>query len=391
MKFCLYCGEEKSDGCFNSREHVIPKALEGNFNEHNPFILRNVCDTCNHTAGEHIDLPFGRSWFKSLDRGNNVSDYQKIDENTNIPLRYMGTVENVVSEGLVCDFWFGPAGDFVYHFHEPLPPNLKGLAVRTPRIYGDSIAPGFVFLFLKSDNPKWQRVTARAIRKHFKREEVHAPQFHELGENSWLKPIPRDRLLLSEQLWDLKEHKGAITIDINAEPRFMSKLALGVGELFLQDGFRYSESAETLRKAMWEKDFEERGKLGLLGVGFPDVKNKNDDLGEMLSWKYGHSVGLIAIQNLGVMLFSSFYGKQTSTIWLTKNREYCDAEFGDGRFYLMCPAQRKCLGPYRYVDYLFHNMRIKKIEELAEFEMTLDEIHREQPPKIIQENIEQVE
>ncbi|MGB0368114.1 MAG: hypothetical protein ACPGD8_01840, partial [Flavobacteriales bacterium] len=354
-----------------------------NLDGRNPFLLDNVCDGCNHSAGKHVDLPFARGWLFSIDRTHCISDYQVIDEKAKIPLRHMGSLDEVAPVGLVCDFWFGPAGDLIYHFHKPFPDNLKGLSVSNIRAYRNDMDPGFVFVFLGSNNPVWQRVTARAIWKSFKLAEVHAPQFERIDEDSWLKVVPKERLPLVDKLRKLKVHNSRSSIDLNAEPRFLCKLTLGMGELFLKPNFKKSAEAEMFRKGMWAQGLKKREELDIRGSGWTDRGGQNDDLGQMLSWRYGHSIGLIALPHQGVALFSSFYGKRTSIMRISDHQNFWKSELEEGVFYLLCPAIRKCLGPYRYIDFLFHNYGNRKIQELEDFEQSLNSIKENQPPRQI--------
>ncbi|MDB4968530.1 MAG: hypothetical protein JWN44_4219, partial [Myxococcales bacterium] len=56
---CTYCYRDTRPF---TEEHVLPDSLGGNIEPTNPFKLLTVCESCNGTAGRHIDGPFARSW-----------------------------------------------------------------------------------------------------------------------------------------------------------------------------------------------------------------------------------------------------------------------------------------------------------------------------------------
>jgi len=63
MKFkCIYCLEDKDKGAFRKREHVLPKSFGGFQN--NLTLKRIVCDDCNETLGDTIELTLGRDTFE---------------------------------------------------------------------------------------------------------------------------------------------------------------------------------------------------------------------------------------------------------------------------------------------------------------------------------------
>lgn len=386
MPYCLYCGKTKDSSSFTSREHVIPKTLDGNFDGKNPFIISTVCDTCNHTAGQHIDLPFAKSWFQSFSKADSYLKYYPITPTARIPLRYFGELSDIEHEGFVCEFWFGPAGDPIYHFHTPHPPSLASLALSSMKAHRKKIDPGFVFVFLNSNNPQWQRVTINSVLAHFKKSVIHAPQFKNAGENPWLTPVPNERLRLLEALWamDGQQHTVHTAFHLLAERRFMCKLALGVGDLFLKSTFAQSEQASLLRKGMWARVIPQWESIDIPGIRHLGPRKKDTELKEMLGWPYGHTVGLIALPNSGILMFANFYGIHDYIISLAPDQEHWNPQLRNGTFYLMVPCKKTCIGPFRYEDYLFHNTGVRRIPAIEKVEKDLDAVI--QPPKMIDSN-----
>lgn len=84
-------------------------------------------------------------------------------------------------------------------------------------------------------------------------------------------------------------HKINLQFTINHGDRFLAKLALGMGHLFLESGFSTSPSAKPLRDAMWECKSEEREKIPLHGQSFLGRLGSFD--ANLLSWPGGANAG----------------------------------------------------------------------------------------------------
>src|SRR6266849_9315440 len=145
---CSYCWREKPDEEITD-EHVLPRALGGNLEPRNPFLLRSVCKTCNVVSGRHIDGPFLRSWFFNNYRAENARKYIDLSVNPIVPLTYLGGVQTDLATDKSCEMWLGPAGDRVYHFHNSYP---KAEGVVGPPLYlrPEEIDPWFVFVFIRA-------------------------------------------------------------------------------------------------------------------------------------------------------------------------------------------------------------------------------------------------
>ena len=61
---CLYCGGTPPGATFAGREHVIPQSF-GTFEPQN-LLLYDVCDACNKSMGDELDIVFAKGSFEGL-------------------------------------------------------------------------------------------------------------------------------------------------------------------------------------------------------------------------------------------------------------------------------------------------------------------------------------
>jgi hypothetical protein len=76
---------------------------------------------------------------------------------TVLPLNYIRKLDDITDGNRIYDFWLGPNGDSIYHFHEPYPQEDHiGFSVGPSAYsYNMKLDDGFVFTFLVSNNPNW--------------------------------------------------------------------------------------------------------------------------------------------------------------------------------------------------------------------------------------------
>ncbi|HXM28620.1 MAG TPA: hypothetical protein VN957_21550 [Chthoniobacterales bacterium] len=226
-------------------------------------------------------------------------------------------MDNLEHGSRICEFWLGPTGDRIYHFHEPYPrepdsPIIVGLPPHLPKEEQDA---GFVFLFLKSNNPTWWPVIFNSVIKQF------------LGSGLFLgsgpKPsggafsdIPLELVPLYEELKALDgvTHKTKPALSLDYGSRFLAKLALGIGGLFLDPAFRSSEYAALLRKFLWTKKLQDRQKIPILGRNFIAESDPNfTKVASFLRWPGGHIL-VIWPTARALVLYAAFFEKQAATI-----------------------------------------------------------------------------
>jgi hypothetical protein len=376
---CVYCGNLKEDDEFTG-EHVIPDAIGGTFEQENPFKLTDVCERCNNVFGLYVDAPFIRSFFTQNNRADSALRIVEPGPKTIVPLRYMGRQPSLTYGSKLCDRWLGPTGDSIYHFHEPYPEKENwSIAVGPPpgRRELATVDPGLVFFFLRSNNPAWLPTILLSLKNQFPKSTVF------LGNDlpaiaSWFPPIPDQ---LQELYQDVKAdclNGGSHTLlthEIHSGERFVAKVALGLGALFLHQTFRTSESAVLLRRYVREASWAARAEIPVVGTSFFNLDRKIADL---LKWPAGHLLLLWPWAHR-LLLYASFYGTQEAVMVVSSEPEHWQGKIEEsGILYLISPGLRKFVGPKSLSTFLAHHMpsvpvvdfEIKALEdESAEVEL----------------------
>lgn len=354
MRNCLYCGKEKEDSEF-SQEHVLPRGVGGNL-INNPFSIKDVCAKCNNLCGLFVDGPFIKSWFINNYRSQIAQKYCHLTPETILPLSYMGELTAFNLEDKICEFWLGPTGDTIYHFHEPYPeedtPHMVGLP---PTAYNKNLDSGFVFLFVRATNPIWHPTIVFSVISNFKKSTIYLgngpkPQLDQFKE------IPKELLELHKRLIDFqeKEHKNSITISIDYADRFLCKLALGMGELVLKSEFKLSEDADLLRTALWTKKAEDRKELKIRGSNFLGSPETKESLNEIFKWPGGHC--LVVMKNGDdIVLFCNFYEQNSAAIKISGNSNHWP-DNSQGKVFVMVPSLSKAVGPINFIDFIAHKV-----------------------------------
>ncbi len=368
---CLYCNTEKSPDDF-CQEHVIPRKLGGNFTPINPFSINNVCKRCNTIAGMFIDEPFIKSYFNYSSMAQHSWKYINLKSNPILPCFYIGISPELLWGNKLCELWLGPTGDTIYHFHEPYPeePNttpVVGVPAYTKKYITDA---GFVFIFVRATNPEWHPCIINSVINQFN------------GSILYLGNGPKPELVefqdIPETLKDLhlrlkslsgERHHAQIPLSLHYGDRFLAKIALGIGAVLLKSEYQDSNSANLLRNFMWCKDINERKKIPVSGVDF--LAGQFNGISELLSWNDGHVLMIMPIKN-ELVLFSSFYGKQTALMQISHESDHWDGIINDSMIYLLVPAIQKVVGPKLLVTYLAHRHNNFKDKEILELESAIE-------------------
>ncbi len=253
---CAYCNRTSEEQAAAgekykpSEEHILPESIIGRLKD-NPLVLNNVCAYCNNVAGMFFDAPAVRSWLIHMKIAHHAADFANIAEGAILPLKYMGILKGIIDGERICDFWMGPTGDRIYHFHQPYP-EIEGLPamVGAHPSFKKTVDKGYAFIFVRSNNPAWHRTILASF--------VHAFQGSELYLGNGKRPhntfseIPNNLRSVHEALlkYNGVEHSCDNTLSIDAENRFLAKVALGVGCKFLGPSFSQSKMAQTLREYM---------------------------------------------------------------------------------------------------------------------------------------------
>lgn len=374
MKTCIYCNRERPESEF-TQEHILPRALGGAIKPTNPFSTDLVCNTCNTISGFFIDAPFAKSWFINNYRAENAKKYIKLTSSTILPLVYFGVIDELKYKDQICEFYIGPTGDLIYHFHLPYPEEIDSPVIIgiPPHLRKKGIDYGFAFLFIRSNNPKWIPTIINSFADNFKKSKLYLGNAS-IPKSSGLNfsDIPEDLNELVQKIKSMngKEHKNNFKVDIDTGNRFIAKLALGLGCIFLKEEYKTSSDAELLRKAMWTKNYKERRKLKIHGSGFLGGGENMKNVNELLRWDGGHVIYLMHVGD-SLALYTSFYEQNSSIIQITENRNHWEGALDKGVVYVVIPERQKCVGPISIEDFIGHRYSNFKNKHLTELEQDL--------------------
>ena len=380
-KICLYCKKEKSDEEF-SQEHILPRGVGGNLNTYNPFSINDVCQKCNNLSGLFIDGPFIKSWFINNYRADIAKKYCHLTDQTILPLTYFGEIEDLKFENKICEFWLGPTGDTIYHFHEPYPEELDSppMVGVPPTAYKKEIDYGFVFLFIRSNNPQWHPAIVLSVMANFKKSILYLGNGNKPSIDQF-KEIPDELSDLHLKLKDVQgqTHKNSVKIGINSADRFLCKLALGIGSLLLDESFKESKSADLLRLGMWTKNRSEREKLPIHGTGLLGNKDSMANFDNLFKWSGGHAIVVMATRDR-LALYSNFYEVNSSVIQISDEPELWKDKLTEGVVYVVVPPLSKAVGPIKLTEFIAHRIEFDyKNEQLLSLEEQMQQFTKLPP------------
>ena len=366
MMLCVYCGENKNED-EATREHVIPRSIGGNLIPDNPFILTRVCKRCNNVCGTYVDAEYTKSVFAN---GYIAAAYWKqadIRTNPTLPLTFMGRETTIVSpDGRVCDMWLGPTGDKICHFHHPYPSGLltpPTIELLSFKRY-PSIDRGYAILFFRTNNPEWYHTVIHSFINKFKKSDLYFGSGPNLGDP--FKDIPLELREFHQYLLDYDEpHTLRLELDPNSGARFMAKIALGLGALFLNDSFALSKSANNLRSMMWSKDAKERGSIAVRGAGMFSEQTKFLD---WFGWDKTHII-LMNIADTTLFLSTILFGEEKRIICMSNDPTHWQGKMDKEMIYVIAPFLQAYVGPLdigEYVGWKDNAMPSPRLDALKE-------------------------
>ena len=158
--------------------------------------------------------------------------YANISNHPVLPLLYMGIIQRLQYGTKICEFWLGPTGDSIYHFHDPYPeeadvPPMIGIPTYANR---DEIDHGFAFLFIRSNNPAWHPTIMRSFFEQFKKSTLYLGN-GPTPRGGAFSDISNDVVELHQRLRSFggQEHECNTIVGIHYGDRFLAKIALGIG------------------------------------------------------------------------------------------------------------------------------------------------------------------
>jgi hypothetical protein len=352
---CIYCDREKPSAEF-SLEHIFPDSLGGSLCG-DIFKTRRVCQRCNNLSGLFIDGPFIKSWFRNNHDAVASREYLTLDANdSTLPLVYMGELRVISTGEEVCESWLGPCGEHIYHFHRRDDERFATY------LGGDPIArrkdAGRAYLALTASHPWWISLALRSFKAHFLRARRYALNFQipdDQVDNPFVHATDEEAQHDIEKIQSLGNGPRDVnmSININAEARFMAKVARAVGYNLFGEPFLATPYAGHLKDAMWEQDPERASNIPVYGTGF--WGRAGDNTQNLLSWRGAYTVVLLpGKERFGLSLFTPagrsahIAVSDTPSFW----REV--PELHGGQVYVVLPQAKKFVGPVPLFEYAAH-------------------------------------
>ncbi|WP_437597727.1 HNH endonuclease [Sorangium sp. So ce590] len=349
---CPYCGYDKDCALFTD-EHVLPRALGGNVQPTNPFRCR-VCKDCNSACGRWIDGRFAKSW--PIHNWKTDAARRTYDPNAEVafPPSYIGTRSDWnQADGTICEFWLGPTGDHIYHFHEPYT-DADVFAGRPPHIPATKVDPGTVFVAFVGTNPVWPPIVYRGARETF--DEV--TPIHLVNAAPHRDSVPYPALTTSRQQaqynWIKSRPEGVmvpaqLAMDVDWGERFLIKFGIGLGATLLGGNFVTSQHSGVLRKALWERKPESRAQLGIRGSAF---LARDEMQMPMFAIPQCHTIVVMPVQGR-LMALLNLYGRHEGMIQISDDQQLWECLIPEeGRTWTIAPAFRRFVGPVSIIDFM---------------------------------------
>jgi len=262
-----------------------------------------------------------------------------------------GILADLLAPGLDCDFWRGPTGDSVFHFHAPYPePTGPGAVGRPTNLRDGQFDPGFVFVFVVATNPAWHQPIINSVVEHFRGATIYLANGPCPGAP--LSVIPGDRVALRNELRNRMRGTMRVEVPIGTDfgHRFLAKLALGMGSLLLAPDFVRSPDANLLRNAMWERNFDTRSTIPLAGSDF--FRTTSPEVSNAFNWPSGH---ILLFQQFRehLCLCALIYGHLAAMVRITSQSQFWQGRIeASGTVFVIAPGLRRVVGPVNLQTYI---------------------------------------
>ncbi|WP_157652280.1 HNH endonuclease [Burkholderia ubonensis] len=366
---CIYCDRDKPITEF-SLEHIFPDSLGGSLCC-DLFKTRQVCQRCNNLSGLFIDGPFIKSWFRNNHDAVASRDYLTLDaQDSTLPLIYMGEIGAISTTDEVCESWLGPCGEHVYHFHRRDDERFATY------LGGDPIArqkdTGRAYLALTVTHPWWIGLALRSFKAHFRRARRYALNFHVTDDraDSPFLHAPDERtpsdIAKIQSLGNGTRHIN-MSIGLNAEARFMAKIARAIGYNLFGDEFLATPYAAHLKDAMWEQDHDRAATIPVYGTGFWGTVV--DSIKDLLSWRGAYTIVLSPGKDRFGLHLTTPAGRSAHiavsddpSLWREMSTVHA------GQVYVLAPQAKKFVGPIPLLEYAAHVTGSWKQPALLELE-----------------------
>jgi hypothetical protein len=294
-----------------------------------------------------------------------------------LPLSYLGEIKNVSAQpGEVADYWVCAPGANVIHFRRESEEEVwRSYAGGDPRSASKAAKAGRVVMGLTSAEPYWIWTAIRSVKQHFAKAEKFIT-------NLELPPNAKDFKALDpadpQQAADLAFYKAfeglaakgewvhnQKVISLDADGRFLAKLALAVGYKMFGSDFLQTDYGLELRKAFREANPALRKGLRVRGSGYARGLDLGD-LKDQMRWPGGwllllrrsaHSLELSIFPPSGRILAIQVSDDAALIRRLASN-------YSEGVVWLTVPAVGKAIGPMTFPDYVAYKTKVSENPEL---------------------------
>ncbi|MBB3119014.1 HNH endonuclease [Pseudoduganella violacea] len=367
---CIYCDEDKPLDAF-SLEHIFPSSIGGKLCD-DFFKTRSVCGDCNSRSGVAIDGPFLKGALNKNLYAKSLMDFVDPEAlNTWAPFFYKGRLQSLeFGEGEVCEMWEGANGEHVYHIRDEDSAAFDTYAGGNP--VKRRKVPGRAYLFLTSVHEGKSAFTIRSFAQQFKTAQRYAGNFTLAeGDVKAVVPLPEE---LQEEF--AKIRAGAMSglpwslsmaIDINANERFLTKLARALGCKLFGDAYADSVYGQRVRAAMHERDLLKRHELAEYLTSTPNLKQ----VARFFHIAGAYSIHLLAIDTgfvLGLILPNgeALYVTLSNDSALWSGTEF-DA-YRSGVAYVVAHGANFFSGPIKAHDFIAHTTGVALLPDLERLE-----------------------
>lgn len=297
---------------------------------------------------------FTRSW--PLHAAKYAAAMHRADlANGAVPLCFLGKTR-LGSQHIDCDLWLGPTGDTVYHLHPPF--STDYVTVGIPHwIDRSKIDLGIVLVYIRASNPEWHGLIQRSINDEFEDIPIYWMNARGLDGNpvilsrhgempekykSLVQALNKRGFVEGNSSYDLE-----YAHDIHCGHRFLVKLALGMGSIFLDPSFVTSSDADLLRTCLWNRS-SPTWPDGLLGSPFFSPMNKTFD--RLTDWKGCHLVMMHEHEG-GVALMVKLYGKYGGSFKVSSMPCGFERHGSPQMIWMVSPGLRLYEGPLSLDEY----------------------------------------
>lgn len=383
---CSYCLKAKSIA-ERSDEHIWPESLGGDPLGW-PWRSNQVCRFCNNVAGQWVDAAFVRSWFGSHERRSDTELYldPRAPHKAVAPFAYMGTYSHAeLRDEETAELWLGPAGETILHVrprHEEVWDVVTGGKPTKKRSEG-----GHAYLAFTSAEPFWVHVALWSFQRHFKFATRTLSNANMPVMARPLTPVNPHDAEQARHLRILESTRGEVktqsVLAVDFSSRFLAKLALGLGRETLGDAFLETPYARLLSHALWERDFERRQAIAVLGSGFFGELSKRLE-GLSLSWPAGWLLITQTSNERRLLTIVTPSGKAMA-IQVSDDPELIDTSGAwskDGQVFLAIPPAGEAIGSIPLPDYLAFLTGVGRHPELERLK-SLQRDRMALPPKMI--------